>query len=361
MTKEKTEFKSLDLANKFRPTNFSEVFGQEHVCKLLEEQVKEKRVPNCIIMYGSSGVGKTSASRILASMLNPSPHGTIEKDSAMEGGKDNIRNLQLDVYNKPFIGEYKTYIFDEAHEITKAAFASLLKVTEEPPSHVKFIFVTTEFDKIPLNIKSRSQSHSFNRIPAKLIKERVLQIIKAENFELTDNLLNTVVQAGNGSLRNSIIALESVITACMAGQTELDIANNLGILGASRLNEFVSAYLFRNFKKLHEVSGMFLPEKTDILRAIYDLQQYTMDARLCLAMPDMLNLVKSDVESLLINVDQKLCNCVPDEKQKCKKSAGANLDILYDLSLDFESEVKRTSNKEACLTRFIVKLAQSWK
>jgi len=146
---------------KHRPTDFLSVKGQDHVTLLLGKQVESKSVPNCIILYGPSGVGKTTVSRIIAKLLNDHPSGTIEIDSALDGGKDSVKQDQLDLYNYPLSGEFKTYIYNEAQELTRQSFGSLLNMLEEPPEHVRFILVTNNFDKIPLNIKSRSQSHHF--------------------------------------------------------------------------------------------------------------------------------------------------------------------------------------------------------
>lgn len=351
---------NLNLYNKYRPSTFEEVVGQDHVVKLLNRQIQNKSLPHFIIMYGPPGTGKTTAARIIATMLNKSPHGTVEIDSAIDGGKDNIRTLQLDVFNRPLEGEFKTYIFDEAHEITRQGFASLLKLTEEPPSHVKFIFITNNFESIPLNIRSRAQCHQFTRIPSKIIEDRVRYISKQEKQVLPDELISLVVEAGAGSLRNAIVALESIIVSYLSGQTSGEMADILGIIGSKRLSDWIMSYLVGNLKEVCNGVKIFSPDKTDTLKAISELQQFTTDARMCLAMPDMITEVKSDVSILLNKIENSLVN--PDIKTKKNYLFGIGrlLDALYDTSLSIESSAKYTTNKEALLNRFAIKLGRIW-
>lgn len=362
-SKEKTTSSpKLNLYNKFRPHSFSEVTGQEHVCRVLESQIAEGTLPHCMIFYGPPGVGKTSVARLVAEALNPSKHGVIEKDSSSEGGKDSILNLHVDAYNKPFEGELKTYIFDEAHEITNSAFNSLLKITEEPPPHVKFIFVTSEFGKIPDSIKSRSKSHYFSRLSNQLIRSRIEEIVKAEGVTLDSTLISLAVQAGGGSLRNAIVALETIITLASSKATEEEIAESLGIVRIGKLVEFIGAYIKFDFRKLNELTSLFNQEKTDSLRVISDLQQLLMDARISLILPDMQQSVKSETEPLLTFIESQYGK-LKDESQllEFKRQVGQKLDTMYDLSLQLEQEFKRTSTKEPLVTRFVVKLAQSLK
>ena len=348
------------LHTKYRPSEFTELVGQDHVIQVIQSQLDSQTLPNCLILYGPPGVGKTSLGRLIAKALNPSEHGLIEKDSALEGGKDVIRELQSTIYNKPFIGEYKVYLFDEAHEISKSGFASLLKITEEPPAHVKFIFVTTEFDKIPANIKSRCQSHSLNRLSNQVIRNRIKEVIKVEKLDIPDTLISLVVDAASGSLRNAIVHLETVIASYSSGNTELNIAKTLGILGSKRLSDFVSSYVFEDFKKLDSLIEMFYPDSTDLSLALSNLQQFVIDARYAVIIPGFIETSKSDVVPFLTELDLKLKDKPAKDHPALKAGIGRKLDQFYDLTLDLETNLRRTSNKEASLRRFVIKLAQSW-
>ena len=236
-----------NLYNKYRPDSFSEFIGQDHVVSTIKYQLENNCLPHCLILYGSPGTGKTSLGRLIAKSLNPSEHGCLEKDSAEDGAKDRVKMIISDVYNKPFKGKYKTYIFDEAHVITRQSFSSLLKITEEPPEHVKFIFTTTEFEKIPNNIKSRSQCHGLTRISRDLIKQRLNFILKNEEVSLPDNLVNLAVQAADGSMRNGIVALENIITGFLSNVSEKEIEQSLGVIGSKRLTDFILSFLFKDF------------------------------------------------------------------------------------------------------------------
>lgn len=358
MSKVKTPV--LNLANKYRPSKFSELVGQDHVTRIVEHQLKNNSLPPCIILYGVHGCGKTSLARLIAKALNPSEQGIIEKNAATYGGKDNIRLLETEVYNRPFVGEYKTYIFDEAHGITKQAFESLLKITEEPPEHVRFIFVTTDFEKIPLTIKSRCQVHSFNRISNSLIKKNLKEILKKEKQDMPEELITLATDAAAGSMRDAIVALETIITSYLTGQTEVNIANSLGIISSKKYTDFILNYVFEDFNSLHTNSAMFSPENTDIQKAIFNLQQFIIDCRYSVILPSLIKTLKSDVSIFISKVDEKLASISQDKINSYKKFIGGRLDTMYDLSLELERDIKYSANKEAAIGRFIIKLAKSW-
>lgn len=346
-----SETKTLNFPNKFRPGTFDEVIGQEHVTNILQAHIESGNIPPCIILYGPPGTGKTTIARIFAKSLNPSEHGRIELDSAEDGGKDKIQGLISSVPNAPLVGNYKTYIFDESQEITRQAFSSLLKITEEPPPHVKFIFLTTDFDKIPQSIVSRSEIHSLVRISNVDIKERLQQVVKQEEESVSDDVLNLVVQSSNGSLRNALIRLEEILTVG-ADSTSDTVETFLGLVSSKKLTKFILAYAFKDFKRLFEATEIFKSEKTETAKVVYDLEQLVMDARLFLLDAGLTNITKSDLTYFSSYLEKKNID---------KKILGESLDRLYDLTIQFESDLKRTSNKDALVTRFLIKLAQSFK
>src|SRR3989338_7275590 len=187
-----TPMSYLVLARKYRPQKFSEVIGQEHISDLLGKSITAKRIAQAYLFCGPRGIGKTSCARILAKSLNcqkgltVTPCGkcsacqeiaqsrsfdVIEIDGASNRGIEEIRTLRENVKFAPSYGRYKIYIVDEVHMLTPEAFNALLKTLEEPPEHVKFIFATTDPNKVPLTIISRCQRFDFKRIPVKTIVE----------------------------------------------------------------------------------------------------------------------------------------------------------------------------------------------
>ena len=348
------------LYNKYRPKKFKELVGQDHITLLIESQLKSKCLPKSLIFYGPPGTGKTSIARLIASELNPSSYGLLEKDSSLEGSKDNIKNIQSEIYNKPFEGKYKTIIFEEAQEIGKAAFSSLLKITEEPPDHVHFVFTTTEFDKIPLSIKSRSQNHKFVRMTNGVIRGKLKEIIKKEKLNINDSLLSLIVASAGGSMRNGIVSLESIITACQSNQSENDIQSILGIISPAKITQFITSFINKDFTNLLKLKGIFNEENIDVQRTLYNLQQLLMDCRMWLAIPSLKEELHTDVSFFSEYTDKLIVNKDKKEALYLKKSIGSHLDRLYDLSLEFESNLRLTNNKTACIDRFIIKLAKSW-
>jgi DNA polymerase III subunit gamma/tau len=349
----------MNLYNKYRPSTLDELKGQDQVVEVIKSHLKDHTLPHFLIFYGFIGTGKTTLARIVANILNPSKHGIVEKDCGNDGGKDDMRLLVSELYNKPLVGDHKTYIIEEAHLLTKQAFTALLKPTEEPPSHVTFIFTTTDFDKIPANIKSRAKSFSFNKLNHLVIKDRLLEIAKAENEVIPDEIINLVTNVSSGSLRNAIVALETVITAYKSGKTVVDIADVLGVVGYSRLFSFVKSTVIGDFKKMHQCIATFCDDKTDSLKAVYDLQQFIMDCRIYLTIKVDPNGLRSDISNFITWFEGEFTQKIPADIKAFKKSIGGKLDTIYDLTLELESNLKRTSNKEALFTRFLIKLAQA--
>lgn len=345
-----SEVTTLNFPNKFRPNSFADVIGQEHVTNVLQAHIDSGNIPPLTILYGPPGTGKTTIARIFAKLLNPSEHGLIELDSAEEGGKDKIQAIKSSVHNAPMVGKYKTYVFDESHNITRQGFDSLLKITEEPPPHVKFIFLTTDFDKIPGSIASRAEIHSLVRIGNAEIKQRLAEVCKAESKTISNDVLNLVVQGCGGSLRNALISLEQVITV---DSTEGDTVETfLGVISAKKLTKFILAYVFKDFKQLFEAIEILKSEKTETSKVVFDLEQLIMDARLFLINNEIINIAKSDLKYFASYVEKKDVDL---------KQIGESLDKLYDLTIQFESDLKRTANKDALVSRFLVKMAQSFK
>ena len=239
------------LYRKFRPDNFSDVKGQDHIVTTLTNQIKANRIGHAYLFCGTRGTGKTTVAKILAKAVNcqhpvdGSPcnecpvckgiqAGTsmnvIEIDAASNNGVDNIREIREEVAYRPTEGNYKVYIIDEVHMLSTGAFNALLKTLEEPPSYVMFILATTEAHKIPVTILSRCQRYDFHRISIDTIASRLEELLQAEGVEAEEKAVRYVAKAGDGSMRDALSLLDQCI-AFYLGQ-KLTYDKVLEVLGA---------------------------------------------------------------------------------------------------------------------------------
>ncbi|MEQ8837637.1 MAG: DNA polymerase III subunit gamma/tau, partial [Lacipirellulaceae bacterium] len=242
------------VARRYRPQAFEELIGQQHVAKALTGAIASDRVGHAYIFTGARGVGKTSAARILAKALNcvqgPAQQpcneceicesvssgddvDVLEIDGASNRGIDEIRQLRQNVAVRPSRARFKIYIIDEVHMLTKEAFNALLKTLEEPPEHVKFIFATTEPNKIPITILSRCQRYDFAGIETTSIQNRLAQIAAAERVEVEDDALQILAMRAAGSMRDSQSLLEQLLSTGSTQITTTDVTELLGIAPAS--------------------------------------------------------------------------------------------------------------------------------
>ncbi len=251
------------IARKYRPQSFAELIGQEHVRTTLENAISQQRIAHGYIFSGQRGTGKTTVARILARCLNciqgptATPCGVcascleiaggnspdvIEIDAASNRGINEMRELRENVRYRPARDRYKVFIVDEAHQITSEAFNALLKTLEEPPEWAVFILCTTEVHKIPTTIASRCQQFSFRSVDFGEVVKRMEEICAKEGIETNPEVLSVLAQAGEGSVRDSLSALDQAIACC---GTKLDAAEVRGMLGLFSLDSLgeVSAAL----------------------------------------------------------------------------------------------------------------------
>ncbi len=230
------------LYRKYRPKKLSEVVGQEHITKTLENALKSGKISHAYLFTGPHGVGKTSVARILAHEVNglkyddDSNHlDIIEIDAASNRRIDEIRDLRDKVHISPTSAKYKVYIIDEVHMLTREAFNALLKTLEEPPEHVIFILATTEVHKLPETIISRTQRHSFKPIELGSAVKQLRQIAKDEKFSVDDDALELIAEHGEGSFRDSISLLDQ---SRHSGKLTIDdVRRVLGIAPETVINE----------------------------------------------------------------------------------------------------------------------------
>jgi len=237
------------FARKYRPQTFAEVVGQDHITRTLQNAVNSKRLAQAYLFVGPRGIGKTSTARILAKALNcqegtsAEPCGkcdacleiaegrsldVLEIDGASNNGVENIRDLRESAAYAPARGPFKIYLIDEVHMLSTGAFNALLKTLEEPPPHVKFIFATTEAQKVPATITSRCQRFDLRRIPADLIKKHLLHIAKCEEIQLDEPAAETLARGAEGGLRDAESMLDQMVSFCGTHITQNDVMDVFG-------------------------------------------------------------------------------------------------------------------------------------
>ena len=242
----------LALYRRYRPATFAEVKGQDHVTEPLRQALRTGRVNHAYLFSGPRGCGKTTSARILARSLNcaegptPDPCGkcesclalapdgpgsldVIEIDAASHGGVDDARDLRERAFYSPVSGRFKIYIIDEAHMVTREGFNALLKLVEEPPPHLKFVFATTEPEKVIATIRSRTHHYPFRLVPPAILRELLEEILGAEQIGYEPAVLPLVVRAGAGSARDSLSVLDQLLAG--AGEEGLRYDRTVALLG----------------------------------------------------------------------------------------------------------------------------------
>ena len=293
---------SLALYRKYRPGTFAEVKGQEHVTEPLRQALRSGRIHHAYLFSGPRGCGKTSSARILARSLNcekgptPDPCGecescvalaptgpghldVIEIDAASHGGVDDARDLRERAFFAPVSARYKIYIIDEAHMVTREGFNALLKLVEEPPPHLKFVFATTEPDKVIGTIKSRTHHYPFRLIPPSTLRQLMEEILQAEGVPYEPAALPLAIRAGAGSARDTLSILDQLLAGSdESGITYQRAVSLLGYTDSDLLDEIVDAFGRRDgaavFQTLHRViEGGHDPRRfaTDLLERFRDL------------------------------------------------------------------------------------------
>jgi DNA polymerase-3 subunit gamma/tau len=259
------------LARKYRPQTFEDMTGQEHVVRTIENAIKLGRVAHAYLFCGPRGTGKTTAARLLARALNcekgptATPCGVCqacteirdgistdvaEIDGASNNGVENVREIRENAKYLPQRDRHKIYIIDEVHMLSGAAFNALLKTLEEPPGHVKFIFATTEPQKLPDTILSRCQRHNFRRIPQGAMLKRLQQICELEKVKVSDTSLSLLVRQSEGGMRDALSLLDQVLSACGESPTNEQVADALGAIDRTLVHAFATALVQRDAKTL---------------------------------------------------------------------------------------------------------------
>ncbi|MFJ8040454.1 DNA polymerase III subunit gamma and tau [Kitasatospora sp. NPDC096147] len=301
---------SLALYRRYRPETFAEVIGQEHVTAPLQQALRNNRVNHAYLFSGPRGCGKTTSARILARCLNceqgptPTPCGecqscrdlatggpgsidVIEIDAASHGGVDDARELRERAFFAPVHSRYKIFILDEAHMVTSAGFNALLKVVEEPPEHLKFIFATTEPEKVIGTIRSRTHHYPFRLVPPGTLRDYLAEVCGREGIQVEDPVFPLVVRAGAGSVRDSMSVMDQLLAGATEGGVTYQMATALlGYTDSALLDEVVDAFAGHDGATVFQVIDRVVEGGNDPRRFVTDLLERLRDLVILATVPD---------------------------------------------------------------------------
>ena len=354
------------LYRKYRPKNFFDVYGQDHVISTLKNEIKENRVSHAYLFTGSRGTGKTTCSKILAkavNCLNPidgepcnecelckgldsgAIYDVVEIDAASNNGVDNIRDLREEANYTPSRGRYRVYIIDEVHMLSAGAFNALLKTLEEPPAHVIFILATTEVHKLPATILSRCQRFDFKRIQPETMAVRLKQVAKLENMTIDDDAAVLVARIADGALRDGL----SILDQCAGRSSHIDsalVSEVAGLAGREVLHRFTAC-----------IADSDSSQAIDILAGLYQ-NSYDME-RLCV---EMINHFRNYLMVKTVKKSRELIICTDDEYNSIVSGAGKftleNIIFGLDLFQDTLTRIKAGSNSRIEMEMAFIKLCE---
>jgi len=313
------------LARKYRPRSFDTLVGQTHVVQALKNALDQKRLHHAYLFTGTRGVGKTTLARILAKSLNcekgisSTPCGLcaacteidqgryvdlIEVDAASNTQVDNMRDLLDNAQYAPTQGQFKIYIIDEVHMLSKSAFNAMLKTLEEPPEHVKFILATTDPQKVPVTVLSRCLQFNLKQMPSASISEYLEKILNEEAIQYEINAIYLIAKSANGSMRDALSILDQGIAYCGGTIEEATIKKMLGAIDQSYLFNLIQAVIHQDGPKVIEIAKQMNERNLSFDAALNDLANLTQTIRVAQAIPDGLDASYLDREQVIALANQ---------------------------------------------------------
>lgn len=289
------------IARRYRPKQFDELVGQEHIVRTLQNAISSGRIGHAYLFVGPRGTGKTTVARIFAKALNAKGgpnikpadddevarsimEGTcmdvVEIDGASNRSIDEIRSLRDDCQYAPSVCSYKIYIIDEVHSLTQDAFNALLKTLEEPPPHVKFIFATTEAHKVLGTITSRCQRFEFRPIPEDLIAGHLEHIANLEGINASHDALKSIARLANGGMRDAQSILDQMISFCGKNIDVADVISVYGLASQESIAKLANSMAQGKYDEVISFVDTLISEGCDLHRALVDLQIYLREAML---------------------------------------------------------------------------------
>ena len=360
----------MALYRSYRPATLNEVVGQDHVTGPLRRALENNRIHHAYLLSGPRGCGKTSTARILARSINcelgptPDPCGecescidlsatgsgsidVIELDAASHGGVDDTRELRERAMFGPAKSPYKVYIIDEAHMITPQGFNALLKLVEEPPEHVRFIFATTEADKVLPTIRSRTYNYGFRLVPVKILQEHLVMVCASEGIPADPAALALIARAGTGSVRDSLSILGQIISGCgPEGVTYQEAVLQLGVTDSALLDETVNALINRDGAALFTAVDRVIELGNEPRRFVTDLLERVRDLI-------VLQRIPGAAESGLIHAPEEV---IATEVDQASRIGAAELARAGDLVSRALTEIKGATTPRLQLELLMAKL-----
>jgi len=356
----------LVLARKWRPQSFSEVVGQEHIKRSLQNAIRYNRLPHALLFSGPKGVGKTTMARILAKALNCERGPSIEPcnkcisckeidlgnsidvqeiDGASNRRISEVREIRENVKYRPSRGRYKVYIIDEVHMLTEEAFNALLKTLEEPPPHVIFVFATTEPHKVPPTIVSRCQRFPFHRISSSIICHRISEIASAEKIDIEEDAIRLIAHSSEGSLRDALSLLDQLVSFSTPPINVKDVQEILGLFDTHLVLETIDAILNGDLKRILETIHKIYEEGSDLKQFYLNLITYFRH----------LLIAKLTEKASLVDLPDYEWEVL---RNIAKNQSISHLEQLFDLLISEQGVIKTTTQPRFILEALLIKMAE---